>query len=74
MSPNEPAAMEPSGRFEAILVRADGSVPHLGARERLQDAIQDADTTGASDDAQVVALRPRRVAAAREANGTWRYT
>lgn len=65
---------EPSGRFQALLIRADGSVAHLHAREQLQEAIDDADVDGADVDAQAVALRPIRVVASREAGTAWRRT
>ena len=65
---------EPSGRFQALLIRADGSVAHLHAREQLQEAIDDADVKGADVDAQVIALRPSRVVASREARGAWLRT
>ena len=63
---------EPSGRFQAVLVHADGSLTHLHACERLQEAIDDADANGLDVDAQVLALQPRRVVAAREAGAAWR--
>jgi hypothetical protein len=44
----------------------------LAARERLQEAIDDADAQGVEVDAQVIALRPRRVVASREAGTAWR--
>jgi len=59
----------PAGRFEALALRADGAVGHLGPRELLDDAIADADGEGSSGDVQVVALRPRRVVASHEAGG-----
>ena len=65
---------EPWGRFQALLICADGSVAHLNAREQLQEAIDDADLKGADVDAQVVALRPSRVVASREAGAAWRRT
>ncbi len=64
----------PSGRFQALLIRADGSVAHLHAREQLQEAIDDADVNGVDVDAQVAALRPFRVVASREAGVAWRRT
>ena len=66
--------VEPSGRYHAVLIAPDGGVTHLAAREHLQEAIDDADAQGSELDAQVVALRPRRVAAAREAGAAWRRT
>ena len=65
------APAEPLGRFQALLIRADGSVAHLHAREQLQEAMDDADLRGADVDAQVVALRLRRVVASREAGVVW---
>jgi hypothetical protein len=46
-------------------------VTHLAPRERLQEAIADADAAGADIDAQVMGLRPRRVVASRERGGAW---
>ena len=62
---------EPSGRFEALVLSPDGSLQHVGARQRLQEAITDADAAPATCDVQVVALRPRRVVAQREVGGVW---
>lgn len=64
----------PSGRFESLLPQPDGSITHLGARQILQEAIYDADTRGSQLDAQVTALRPRRVVASREAGSAWLKT
>lgn len=66
--------IEPSGHYHAILIKSDGAVTHLAAREHLQEAIDDADAQGPELDAQVVALRPRRVVASREAGTAWRRT
>ena len=63
---------ESSGRYHAVLIQSDGAVTHLAARERLQEAIEDADAQGVEVDAQVIALRPRRVVASREAGTAWR--
>jgi hypothetical protein len=62
----------PSGRYHAVLIAADGGVTHLAARERLEEAMDDADAEGAGADAQVLSLRPRRVVASREAGAAWR--
>ncbi len=64
----------PSGRFEALLLQPDGSVRHLGARQGLQEAIDDADTWGVGIDAQVIGLSPRRVVASRETGSAWLKT
>lgn len=64
--------IEASGRYHAVLIKSDGAVTHLAAREHLQEAINDADAQGAELDAQVVALRPLRVVASREAGAAWR--
>jgi hypothetical protein len=63
---------EPLGRFQALLIRADGSAAHLHVREQLQEAFDDADLKGPDVDAQVIALRPSRVVASREAGSAWR--
>ncbi len=64
----------PSGRFEALLLQQNGSVRHLGARQGIQEAIDDADAKGPGIDAQVIALSPRRVVAFREAGNAWLTT
>jgi hypothetical protein len=63
---------EPSGRYHAVLIAPDGGVTHLCARERMEEAMGDADAEGPDADAQVLALRPLRVVASREAGTAWR--
>ena len=64
-------AAQPTGRFAAVLMRVDGGVTHLGARERMQEAMDDADAQGDDADAQVLALHPLRVVASRDAGAAW---
>jgi len=65
-------AAEASGRYLAVLIRPDGAVTHLNTRERMQEAVDDADAKGPAVDAQVLALQPRRVVASREPGAAWR--